>query len=339
MKPIDFSLLSISQYQIKLKTKGTAKLPIFLGSTLRGAFGHALKDTVCIVNHRNCEKCIVADKCSYPYLFETFLTKTNLLTRSTDINSTTQNNQHIPHPFILSLPLKTTANPSDHQIFAPESELTFNLTLIGRAIEYFPYIVYSIDKMANRGLGLKNRTSFELDQVLSLNSDLPQVIYDGQTQKLSSTSPTKLSSLIEQRLKTLTNSTPQQITLQFLTPNRIRMQNHLQKEISFSLLIINLLRRVFLLCQFHGEELWQQNFSGLLNLASGVETKFNNLKWWDFERYSNRQKTYMKLGGFIGTTTYVGEAIETLLPLIVAGEFLHVGGSTSFGLGKYRIID
>lgn len=47
----------------------------------------------------------------------------------------------------------------------------------------------------------------------------------------------------------------------------------------------------------------------------------------------------MKLGGFIGEIEYKGEAITEFLPLIVAGEILHVGTGTSFGLGKYEIAE
>lgn len=330
MKLTDFSLLSISQYQIKLKTQFSTRLPVFLGSTLRGAFGHALKDTVCIVNHRNCKKCMIVDKCSYPYLFETSFTKAK---------TTTQNSQQIPHPFILSSPLSPNSRPGDYQIFTPEKELTFDLTLIGRAIDYLPYIIYSLNQMAKKGLGLVNRTSFELDQVLSLDGSLSEIIYESKTEKLSSPTASKLSNLVENRLTSLPTNISEQITLQFITPARIRTQNQLQAELSFPLLIRNLLRRMSLLCEFHAQELWQQNFAGLLKLASEVQTKTTTLRWWDFERYSNRQKTHMKLGGFIGTVTYTGKAIREFLPLIIAGEFLHVGGSTSFGLGKYKIID
>jgi hypothetical protein len=35
---------------------------------------------------------------------------------------------------------------------------------------------------------------------------------------------------------------------------------------------------------------------------------------------------------------YGGEAIEEFLPLVAAGEILHVGAGTSFGLGRYEIV-
>ena len=45
----------------------------------------------------------------------------------------------------------------------------------------------------------------------------------------------------------------------------------------------------------------------------------------------------MKMGGFIGDITFEGN-IEPFMPFIKAGEILHVGKGTGFGLGKYRIV-
>jgi len=43
-----------------------------------------------------------------------------------------------------------------------------------------------------------------------------------------------------------------------------------------------------------------------------------------------------ELGGFVGSVVYQGE-ISPWLPLIKAGEILHIGKATAFGLGKYVI--
>jgi CRISPR/Cas system endoribonuclease Cas6 (RAMP superfamily) len=45
----------------------------------------------------------------------------------------------------------------------------------------------------------------------------------------------------------------------------------------------------------------------------------------------------MKMGGFTGQITFEGE-IRPFIPLVKAGEVLHVGKGTSFGLGRYRIM-
>ena len=87
--------MEIARYEINLRAKERTTLPPFLGSTLRGAFGHALKDAVCVMPHRNCERCMLVDRCLYPYLFETPVP---------DGISQLRGQKNAPHPFILTPP-------------------------------------------------------------------------------------------------------------------------------------------------------------------------------------------------------------------------------------------
>src|SRR5262249_8728390 len=91
----DFSTLDVSRYRVRLRARKSALLPRYLGSTLRGGFGHALKEAVCVVRHRDCERCILAERCIYPYLFETSPPPSGLM----------QGQTRAPHPFILMPPL------------------------------------------------------------------------------------------------------------------------------------------------------------------------------------------------------------------------------------------
>ena len=95
MKPDDFAGLDIARYLLRLRALEDASLPAFLGSTLRGAFGHALKQAVCVMPHRDCERCMVSERCIYPYLFET---------PSPEDIPQLRGQRQAPHPFILSPP-------------------------------------------------------------------------------------------------------------------------------------------------------------------------------------------------------------------------------------------
>jgi hypothetical protein len=106
---------------------------------------------------------------------------------------------------------------------------------------------------------------------------------------------------------------------------------------SFELLVRNLLRRVSLLAAVHGRGRLELDYRGLIALAREVRMSKCALRWHDWERYSNRQQTKMNMGGFIGEVDYRGGALREFLPLIAAGEILHVGSGTSFGLGRYKI--
>ncbi len=65
-------------------------------------------------------------------------------------------------------------------------------------------------------------------------------------------------------------------------------------------------------------------------MAEGVKVSAGSLRWHEWERYSARQNTRMKMGGFVGEITFEGD-IEPFMDLIMAGEVLHVGKGTGFG--------
>jgi hypothetical protein len=239
--------------------------------------------------------------------------------------------------------------------------MRFGLVLMGRAIEYLPYVIFAVSEMARRGLGA-DRASFELLEVVALDLiEGARTIYCGESRRMTTSADggCKLSDLIGSRLAQLAAEVNGQgelgrtslkpgrapaeevagsvLRLHFVTPTRIRVEGDLQAGLSFELLVRNLLRRVSLLAAVHGCAPLRLDFRGLIERARQVETVKSRLSWWDWERYSNRQQTKMKLGGFVGEIEYAGDAIVEYLPLLVAGETLHVGGSTAFGLGKYEV--
>lgn len=82
---------------------------------------------------------------------------------------------------------------------------------------------------------------------------------------------------------------------------------------------------------------WDLNYNSLLEKAEAtVESTESKLYWYDWNRYSSRQKKTMKLGGFLGTISFEGNLRE-FLPFIKIGEYLHVGKACTFGLGRYEI--
>jgi len=234
---------------------------------------------------------------------------------------------------------------------APGEEITFGLTLIGRAIEYLPYIVFAVTEMARRGLGFE-RTRFELTEVHLIDKhEARWLIYSGDSHRIAvpADSATSLAELIRARLSQRTGAgaltpnprpltpNPRSLRLRFVTPTRIRVDGDLQAGMSFELLVRNLLRRVSLLCAVHGNAPLELDYRDLIERAGTVETLRSRLEWCDWDRYSNRQQTKMTLGGFIGEVEYEGEAIGEFLPLMIAGELLNIGTGTSFGLGKFVV--
>ena len=163
--------------------------------------------------------------------------------------------------------------------------------------------------------------------------DVPKAIYDGK-RKVLTTSFRPLS-LSQFRSSSLPQN-PNLATLHYLTPTRITYNGQLHTAPDFHVIIRNLLRRLSNLAYFHcGGEL-TLDFKGIIEKSKGIETRDGDVHWHDWERYSARQDTRMKMGGFVGKVDYQGNLAE-FVPLLKLGERVHVGKGTAFGLGRYEI--
>ena len=78
------------------------------------------------------------------------------------------------------------------------------------------------------------------------------------------------------------------------------------------------------------------NFKGCIDGAKEIATKKSNLKWYAWQRYSARQDRRIDMDGFVGEIAYEGN-MAPFLSLLKAGEVLHVGKATTFGLGRYAM--
>jgi len=313
-----------AQFQFSLKALEFLNLPEYKGSALRGGFGYAFKKVVCALKSKECPECLLREKCVYSYIFETPPPPTSRLMRKYTA---------APHPFVLCPPLE------DDRVYEPNEVLQFHLTLIGKAIDYLPYFIYTFEELGEMGLG-KGRGKFAIEKV--------EAIRTAERSKAGEKEKTVIYSGKEKILRNLDNiliywnhqsfaPAPPTLHLIFLTPTRLKFEGDLTSDLKFHILFRNLLRRISLLSYFHcGEEL-EVDFRGLIKESEAIQTKKSNLRWYDWERYSGRQDTRMKLGGFIGRVTFSG-ALDSFWPYLSLGEFIHVGKGSSFGLGKYEIL-
>ena len=137
------------KFEFKITPIEPIILPLYKGSTLRGGFGNAFRRVVCALKKNDCGECILKEKCVYSYIFETPPpSDTKIMRKYTSA----------PHPFILEPP------PEKKRGYTPKDEITFGLTLIGKAVDYLPYFVYTFDELGRMGIG-KGRGKYELKTV------------------------------------------------------------------------------------------------------------------------------------------------------------------------------
>jgi len=313
----------LAEFQFVLKALDHLHLPPYKGSTLRGGFGHAFKKVVCVNREKICDTCLLKGKCVYSYVFETPPPPDTAKMRKYP---------YAPHPFVITPPLETKRE------YEPGETLRFELTLIGRAIDYLPYFIYTFDELGRMGIG-RGRGKFKLEEVRAVREgerskvkgEWEETIYSGRDKILHNS----LKIMTIDDLSPFPPS-PSTLHLTFLTPTRLKFDGSLVPKLEFHILIRNLLRRISLLSYFHcGKEL-EVDFRGLIEKARDAEAKKENLSWFDWDRYSQRQEASMKMGGFTGRITFEG-VFEPLFPFLLLGQCIHVGKGTSFGLGKYEL--
>ena len=312
------SHFKFARFQFILKALDCINMPVYKGSTLRGGFGHAFKKVTCVKREKVCETCLLKGKCVYSYIFET-----------PPPADTTKMKKYpfAPHPFVITPPLE------EKRTYRSSEPLRFGLTLIGKAIDFLPYFIYTFDELGRMGIG-KDKGKYQLEEVKTIKTgEQSEAIYSGKDKILRNTfAVLKVDDLQPFDLSPLT------LHLSFVTPARLKFDGNLSPKLEFHIFFRNLLRRISLLSYFHcGEEL-ALDFKGLIEEARDVKVQKDNLRWMDWERYSNRQETKMKMGGFVGSVIFQGE-FEKYMPFLLLGEYIHIGKGTSFGLGKYKILN
>ena len=191
---------------------------------------------------------------------------------------------------------------------------------------------YELTSVTDKNLHVMKEAAIQ--RVSEIMEECEEVIYSSATKTMRSFEKSILTVAFDSSSST---SGSEPLTLDFLTPARIVYEGHLTIDLEFHVLIRQLLRRISLLGYFHcGADPSELDFRGIIRKSERVNVKERKLRWYEWERYSARQDTKMKMGGFTGQITFEGE-ISPFIPLIRAGEVLHAGKGTTFGLGRYRV--
>ncbi len=126
-----------------------------------------------------------------------------------------------------------------------------------------------------------------------------------------------------------------QVRMIFLTPTRITLKGKLCRRPEFDVIVRSLLRRLWFLSYFHDQPI-EIDHRSFINAARQIELKEAVLAGADWEHFSRRQNRTVEYTGITGWAIYTGE-LGQFLPLLRAGEILHIGKNTTFGMGKYQL--
>ncbi len=287
-----------------------AVLPVFIGITLRGAFGFHLKRLACQVDHGRCQDCILKMACPYSQLFEGVAPVGRSIMRKYS---------HIPQPFVLVVPAPEVSAQRT------PGELRWDLRLFGPAIRFWPYAVHAFEQIGQHGLGA-SRLRYQLRTVM-----------DALSGRLVWSSADETG--VEPRVAPVPEaaSVPGTCALRwrFVTPLRLKDGGHIVADrISGLELAVAARRRYAIFQAFYGDLAEDRASTPAVRLEPSQFTTLDaQCRPWNVRRFSRRQGRKMDLDGLIGHTTISGPWAE-IGPALAALPVIHLGKATSFGLGR-----
>ncbi|EIC21523.1 Uncharacterized conserved protein (DUF2276) [Thiorhodovibrio frisius] len=316
-----FPVLQLRRLRFHCQSLDALRLPYFSGSAWRGLLGHSLRRSVCVTRAPHCDGCLLRGQCVYSRFFETPPLSPEMSLRY----------NALPHPFVLEPP---PAGARDH---APGDPLSLGITLIGPRQDIPAYLIHAMQRAGERGLGRTDGRFqlLEVTQERTPGSGDWQCIFNAANGQLIplETSPPPAPP-----------PRPEPLEFELLTPLRIKRggQYVSQHQLDSRALLGSLIARIALLQELYpdpseGTKLSLPDMDHLKQAVDQVRIEHHELEWVDWTRWSSRQATHMQLGGLLGSLRLTGQGLDQLWPLIVLGQWVHLGKQSSFGLGCYRV--
>ena len=310
-----------ARYRFTYTVREPLRMPEHKGNVFRGRLGYILREITCVGDKEACEKhCRFPERCVYSKCFETPVP---------DDSPFLRNQPFAPHPFVLEPPRTGKLR------YEPGDTFACNLVLVGEAIDLLPWMVFTFNEIGVRRIGLRGeRGRCQLDTVESFTGRGDQPLHTIYTAKDEFLTDAGVIFCPDDVLRNALQVTGP-IELEFLTPTSIKVDGDWVRSITFERLIRNLLRRIRFLSYFHCGEDFEVDAPALLEAAATVKHKCR-LRWVRKDRWSHRTERPIPMGGFIGKVRFKGD-LAPFLPLILLGEYLHIGHHTAFGFGQYRL--
>lgn len=302
--------LPLARLHLTVRADAPLQLPPYAGSMLRGAFGHALL-ALAPLPHTDGQPCSLAHQCPYCQVFATPALPGHSLQKFTQM----------PQAYVIEPPEEGEQRLPAGQTFG------FSVVLIGKALAHLPVVIQAWERALRSGLGVQRSRC----TLLAVHAEQqPHPLWQAGASPAIRHTPAPLppgAPLAEHA------------TLTLRTPLRLQQRGQIASagQLSARLLLITLARRWQLLADVHlGISAPQQDFAALTARADAVELVPQELRWFDWGRFSTHQQREMRLGGLLGSVQLRGD-LAPFAALLHLGQWLHVGKNASFGMGKYRL--
>lgn len=307
-----FGDLEILKVRLRVLLERPVRAGVFLGSVWRGLAGTELKHLCCPAEGKTaCARCRAQDRCPYFQLFET--------------NSTLPGLSEVPRGYILFPP------PSDGS-----ARQDLLLTLLGRCTLHLPAMAAALLRGQKTGLGT-DRLRY---RILSIEEIQPAGPPAPVPLVASELARPRNGHILREWLAADLGSRGDRPLVRLVTPVRLRRQGTYLAAMDWPFFFESLARRIEAISRVHasgeplGKELWTR-LTERLAQADGFAAR---LRWHDYHRYSNRQKTKVPMGGLVGEVDLGAAPSTWILEWWRAAALVHVGKGACMGLGRVEIV-
>lgn len=285
----------------------TAVLPVNKVSALRGGMGEMLLRANCI-RDRRCDSCDFEEECIVRRtMYSKFKEKPAYVTNGESVG------------YVLECENYMTE-------FSCGEKMNFNLILFGRTIVYLNQYLQAFYALGMNGIG-SNHARF---QIVSLTNTNKQDILSNNHVFMNNYVVRPVSDYVEFRLEKLRKN-GMEGRLVFKTPLTLKYQSEFLQEFQMEAIVNAIKRRIQILDYF---EQIQNNFYYDYQVPIPEITRQEH-QFINVRRCSSRQG-HMSLKGIEGQLQ-MKEADAETIPLLLAGELIHIGKNTSFGFGRYQL--
>lgn len=309
--------LSVTRLEFELAVERPMRLPDRPGSMLRGAVASALKEKVCVVADGDCPRCALRPGCPYARVFEP--------ARPAGVEAF-RGEAQVPPPYVIR------EIDRDRELEAG-GRFRFGVNLIGRACDLAGHVVEAVRLGARGGLGVA-RVPAVVAGAAQWNGE---VVPLDRARLAAGLRPETVRELAARAGGG--GGEWKEVEIRFETPAKIVAGGTPKVRPTGPQVLRALLRRVGALAAFHGA--WPvgwEEVEALVNSAATIAWECSDVRWEHAERWSNRQRRKVPVGGIVGRYVFLGGDVQRLWRLwLVAGAHLHVGKNASFGLGRYSV--
>lgn len=330
MKP-DFPVPRIAWLRLVFGGPQAATAPTV--NEWRSAFGRDLHRNECATGAPDCPGCPAGSDCLYAYLFDT---------RLPPGATWMQGVERVVHPMLLRAAPEpvggpqaagesqaaTRAQATGEPQAASGSQAALEVLLFGQGIAHAARVAGALARAGAGGVGSK-RDRWQLRVVQTRT---------GLHEAWRPFDPRDVPSWPIELVDTRAPACPPAVRIELISPARIQRQGTpiRPQALAFADLYASLLRRLSSVARFHEGIDWQADFRGLVEQARAVRLAEPRLRWQELHRYSARQQRTMRLGGIVGDMVAEGD-LTPFWPHLWAGQWLHLGKATMFGLGHYAV--